>query len=673
MDDSRALALKKRALDLLLRLDQLRDKLHEDGNPQEMFDAIASHLKTTFNCESCAILLVEETTNNTELLATAGIPETIAIALCQQALEFSAAHLIAGAPWANTLGVPIILDSFPLGAFLLGRDNALFDSEEFELIALVESQLDSAVMQARMTWKLVQRNRELEAIYDIDRLRDRTTSEVDLINGFTGLVIPYFKADFCLLLLAHTETTDLMIRGIIDKHDLPASALQDIQQKANQITIPQMIAAPAGVDHLQLLAAPFVVGSERLGAVVIGRTRTYTIGDHRLLHAVMSQMDSAIVSLRTSQQLVQRRRELEAIYKIDRIRDREKDLDSMLQAVLTELVATVVSEMSFIALYNQEQEREFDLRAFTLEGRIASPQYLNEIERISRRALAEGQTIFSNQESNDLRSFLALPLILNDRIIGVIGMINSLNSQGFTQEDRRLLQAITSQIDTAIFERLEQRRMRAILSRSVDSKVVEHLLQKANLNVLTGERVHLSVLFADLRGSTEWAERILPEELVSTLNLFLGQMTDVILEYGGTLDKFVGDMVIGLFGTPVQMDDHAYRATAAAQKMQQVHAELQQKLHLMGKELPSLGIGISSGEAIAGEFGHRIRSEFTAIGRMVNLGSRLCSAAEASEILISEDTFQAVTNFVTATDQGEQVFKGINHPCRVYALVSVLE
>jgi adenylate cyclase len=673
MDDSRALALKKRALDLLLRLDQLRDKLHEDGNPQEMFDAIASHLKTTFNCESCAILLVEETTNNTELLATAGIPETIAIALCQQALEFSAAHLIAGAPWANTLGVPIILDSFPLGAFLLGRDNALFDSEEFELIALVESQLDSAVMQARMTWKLVQRNHELEAIYDIDRLRDRTTSEVDLINGFTGLVIPYFKADFCLLLLAHTETTDLMIRGIIDKHDLPASALQDIQQKANQITIPQTIAAPAGVDHLQLLAAPFVVGSERLGAVVIGRTRTYTIGDHRLLHAVMSQMDSAIVSLRTSQQLVQRRRELEAIYKIDRIRDREKDLDSMLQAVLTELGATVVSEMSFIALYNQEQEREFDLRAFTLEGRIASPQYLNEIERISRRALAEGQTIFSNQESNDLRSFLALPLILNDRIIGVIGMINSLNSQGFTQEDRRLLQAITSQIDTAIFERLEQRRMRAILSRSVDSKVVEHLLQKANFNVLTGERVHLSVLFADLRGSTEWAERIPPEELVSTLNLFLGQMTDVILEYGGTLDKFVGDMVIGLFGTPVQMDDHAYRATAAAQKMQQVHAELQQKLHLMGKELPSLGIGISSGEAIAGEFGHRIRSEFTAIGRMVNLGSRLCSAAEASEILISEDTFQAVTNFVTATDQGEQVFKGINHPCRVYALVSVLE
>jgi adenylate cyclase len=234
-----------------------------------------------------------------------------------------------------------------------------------------------------------------------------------------------------------------------------------------------------------------------------------------------------------------------------------------------------------------------------------------------------------------------------------------------------MLTAITSQVDTAIFERLEQRRMRAILSRSVDPKVVEHLLQKANFNILAGERVTLTVLFADLRGSTEWAERTVPEELVATLNIFLGQMTDVILEHGGTLDKFVGDQVIGLFGTPVHMDDHAYHAAAAAVKMQAVHLELQATLRQQGRELPSMGIGISSGEAIAGEIGHRIRSEFTALGRIVNLGSRLCGAADEGQTLMSEATYQMIEPLITAEDLGQQTFKGISQPCRVYELTSV--
>jgi len=236
-----------------------------------------------------------------------------------------------------------------------------------------------------------------------------------------------------------------------------------------------------------------------------------------------------------------------------------------------------------------------------------------------------------------------------------------------------MLQAITSQVDTAIFERLEQRRMRAILTRSVDPKVVEMLLQKANANILSGERVNLTVLFADLRDSTEWAENISAEEFVSSLNLFLGKMTDVILDHGGTLDKFVGDMVVGLFGTPVQMHDHAHRAAAAALEMQAVHRELQAKLAATGHELPSMGIGISSGDAIAGEIGHRIRSEFTALGRMVNLGARLCGVAEPGQIVISEATSDMLQNIAQVNDIGDVSFKGIAHPTRVYELISVVK
>jgi adenylate cyclase len=183
--------------------------------------------------------------------------------------------------------------------------------------------------------------------------------------------------------------------------------------------------------------------------------------------------------------------------------------------------------------------------------------------------------------------------------------------------------------------------------------------------------VILTVLFADLRGSTEWAERTPAEELVSSLNAFLGQMTEVIFKYGGTLDKFVGDEVIGLFGTPLPMEDHAYRAASAALEMQRVHMELQEKFRQEGHELPPMGVGVSSGEAIAGEFGHPIRSEFTALGRIINLGSRICSEAKGGQVLISHATYNLIQPLASAKEIAPVVLKGITHATPIYELVSV--
>ncbi len=343
----------------------------------------------------------------------------------------------------------------------------------------------------------------------------------------------------------------------------------------------------------------------------------------------------------------------------------------MLQSVLYELTQSISSEMGYIMLYNAGGEQELELRAVTADGKIATAAYQENIQQISRTALNQGKMIYANPEEGEIHSYIAAPLILNEKIIGVIGMVNSHKGETFTEEDRNMMHAITSQVDTAIFERLEQRRMRTILQRSVDPKVVDYLLQQANLNVLYGERVNLSVLFADLRGSTAWAEQIPPEEFVSILNQFLGKMTDIILEFGGTLDKFVGDQVIGLFGTPVQMDDHAYRAASAALKMQAVHHDLQVELQNHGQSVPDMGIGISSGEAIAGEIGHSIRSEFTALGNIVNLGSRLCSAAEAKQILISGPTYEMIAPFAQVDFLGELSFKGIIHPCKTYAVLGI--
>lgn len=669
--DSQNAALTARELRLVLALDRARDALNEDGEPQAMFAAIADWLRQEFQADGCAIVLLAETSEDIECVAAAGLPDAVAVQLCQQAMDFAAPAPLPDDRWPYSLAMQIILDDFPMGGVALVRDSRPFDADEIALLALAESQIDSAVTQARMVWKLMQRNRELEAIYEVDRLRDRTANESELINGFTTVLLHQFKADLCLVLLAHLDSGDMIARGMVNKQELPAAALEAIRRSAGDINIPQVIPTPPSINDLKLLAAPFIVAGARLGAVVVGRGASFSIGDHRTLHAMMSQMDSAVVYSRINYQLSLRKKELETIYRIDRIRDREKDFDAMLQGVLNELCEAVSSEIGFIVLYKVGPKEELELRTSTIDGQVTSPAYQEIMYRVSREAIDRGELVYSNEPEGSVRSVVAVPLILNERIIGVFGALNSTRTRGFDVEDRRILAAITSQVDTAVFERLEQRRMRALLSRSVDPKVLERLLQRADTSLLDGERVVLSVLFADLRGSTEWAERIRPEELVSTLNAFLGRMTDVIFKYGGTLDKFVGDEVIGLFGTPVKMDDHAYRAACAALEMQVIHQELQAQMASQGRELPFMGIGVSSGEAIAGEFGHPVRSEFTALGRIVNLGSRLCSIAGGGQVLISENTHAMIENLVEVDELDSVTLKGIHNPLRVYRLLNI--
>ncbi|MEO0565992.1 MAG: adenylate/guanylate cyclase domain-containing protein, partial [Chloroflexota bacterium] len=274
-----------------------------------------------------------------------------------------------------------------------------------------------------------------------------------------------------------------------------------------------------------------------------------------------------------------------------------------------------------MALHNspntEAEEDQLEIKSSTDEGIIPSVQYYEAIQSISRQALETGDMIVQNMPRGEVRSIIAVPLILREKIIGVFGGVNSRNTRGFGSEDKRMLNAIVSQTDTAVFERMEQRRVRQVLGRSVDPKVLEHLLENAqSTDILAGERMNISVLFADLRGSTEWAERTNPEALATTLNEYLGRMTDVIFEYGGTLDKFVGDEVIGLFGAPLAMPDHAERCAAAALRMQEVMGELIREMEAKGYELPPMGIGMSTGDAICGEFGTSQRTDYTAMGRM---------------------------------------------------------
>lgn len=666
VNNERALEQKERELQLLLALDEVRDAFED---PESLFETVVKLVKKHFEAEACAMLFITSATEDDQYITAAGLTNELAYELCREAMTLSTPSPLTTTHWPHTLGIQIVLDEKPLGGLFIARSSRPFNEIEMALLKLTESQLDSAIVQARMVWRTLDRTRELEAIYEIDRLRDFTVNEADLVSGFTTILLQRFQADLCIIMLNQIESGELLVRGLVDKYNLSPEAISRIRENASHIEHPQVIPTPDDAQDLRLLAAPFIVAHARLGAVVVGRKQAFTSRDKRLLEAMISQMDSAIVHSRVSYQLAQRNKELEIIYRIDHIRDVEHDFDTMLQKVLGEICKVVSGELGFIILYRETEEQQIEIKSFTIEGSTIEPEYYNIIRRFARECLARGYMLHANEPQGVVHSIIAAPLILNAQVIGVFGVANSTNSGGFTAEDRRVLSAITSQVDTAVFERLEQRRMRSLLSRSVDPKVLEHLLRRADPNVLSGERVVLSILFADLRGSTEWAERIKPEELVSTINIYMGRMTEIIFKYGGTLDKFVGDEVIGLFGTPLMMNDHASRAAQTALEMQIAHKTLQDELYAQGRELPDMGIGISSGEAIAGEFGTTIRADFTAMGRIVNLGSRLCGVADAGQVIISQATYDMIKTQAEVRLMPPFTLKGISQPTPVYELL----
>ena len=181
----------------------------------------------------------------------------------------------------------------------------------------------------------------------------------------------------------------------------------------------------------------------------------------------------------------------------------------------------------------------------------------------------------------------------------------------------------------------------------------------------------MTVLFSDIRGFTSITEKGNPEELVSQLNEYFTRMVDVVFHHKGTVDKFVGDMVMALFGAPVDDVDHAEHAVAAAARMVAELRVLNAKWVSEGKTPLDIGIGVNSGDMIAGNIGSSSIMSYTVIGDNVNLGSRLESLNKEyrSRIIISDATRARLTGVYDIRPLGEVVVKGKTRPVEIFEVV----
>jgi len=215
----------------------------------------------------------------------------------------------------------------------------------------------------------------------------------------------------------------------------------------------------------------------------------------------------------------------------------------------------------------------------------------------------------------------------------------------------------------------ERERVKSAFARYVSHQVMDSVLKSTHADVLQGNRRRISVLFCDIRGFSSISERLPPERVVELLNEYFELMVDVVFRNRGTLDKFLGDGMMVIFGAPeddVYQEEHALRA---ALEMQRELRKLSGKWEAEGIKI-RIGVGVNSGPAIVGNIGSSKRMEYTAIGDTVNLASRLESATKelGVGILVSEYTYQAVRGTFTFKSMGEVHVRGRNEPVMTYSV-----
>jgi class 3 adenylate cyclase len=534
---------------------------------------------------------------------------------------------------------------------------------------------------------LALKQRELDLTLQIDHIRDTVPEPSAMLAAIANALTDQFQADLCLLCLLDRETGELELKAVTHRSErlgqlepVITRELAERAVEADDIVIWEASEVLAEDDlarlpgRLQLVAVPIIMGTDkRLGALLLARSQSpFGPNDVELLKTAESQIDSAVIQGYGYYDLQQRNKELETLYRVDRIRDQHFPFDEMLDAVLRELRAVIQAEMGFIMLYRHTEHR-LELRASTHDDIFRVSPYYEVVDRVANEALRRAEMICYNDLGDVLHSMLCIPLILRNEIIGVLGVVNRYGPRGFKAEDGRLLRAIGSQMDTAIFESLERRRLRQVLGRSVDPHVMERLLANPDVEFLKGERFLLTVLYADMRGSTSLSERTDPESMVGFINDYLGRMTEIILSHAGTLDKFVGDEVMALFGAPFPQLDHALRAARVGLKMQTAHQAVMDTWQARGIDPAPIGIGIATGEMTVGEMGCPQRTDYTVIGRAANLGSRICNVAQGGQVLVSQATYDLIKDRAEATPITGLQLKGVCHDVTAYHVTRILD
>jgi len=283
---------------------------------------------------------------------------------------------------------------------------------------------------------------------------------------------------------------------------------------------------------------------------------------------------------------------------------------------------------------------------------------------------------FSGSESlriSGLRSAMCAPLMGNERLFGILYVDNLEKPAAFTQEELNVFALVAAQagaaIDNAVaHEKIAQQSLqRSALERFLAPEVVEMVVANPDIR-LGGVNQQVTVMFADIRDFTAMSEEMEPARVVELLNEYFTRVTDVIFDNGGTLDKYIGDAVMAVFGAPISKGNDAANAVNSAIQIQRLLIELNRDA--AARHWPELrvGIGINTGNAIAGNIGSPRRLDYTVVGDAVNTAQRLMTSAAGGQILIAESTASKLGRSFALEQLPELKVKGRSEAVSVFSV-----
>lgn len=303
------------------------------------------------------------------------------------------------------------------------------------------------------------------------------------------------------------------------------------------------------------------------------------------------------------------------------------------------------------------------------------PLFLNDLRKHFEKN--PDSTVSAMLLKEGIHSNLSYPLIVHDEVIGFI-FFSSLERDTYRNVHIDLFAQVAKELALVIdksrtYEKLNSRTefIKTMFGRYVTEEVADIVYNSNTTTTLAGQRKRVTILFADLRDFTSMAETFPPEVVVDTLNTYLAAMTECIAHYEGHVDNFIGDAILAVFGAPVSKYDDSGRAIACAiameNKMLSVNAELK------SRGLPELGmgIGLNTGDVVAGNIGSDLRTTYSVIGSPVNIASRVSSFATKGQILATDDTYAEHPKILEVAGNLRISVKGIADPVEVFDITAI--
>lgn len=302
----------------------------------------------------------------------------------------------------------------------------------------------------------------------------------------------------------------------------------------------------------------------------------------------------------------------------------------------------------------------------------AVPRIINDLHAYSESHPGSEATRLALKDG--LESNLTCPLISQDGVFGFI-FFASRKAGTYSEEHAGLFSAVAHPLTRTLekcylYEDLTIRNqfIRTVFGRYISDDIAEALLENPSALKMGGRMCTVTILMSDIRGFTKMSEHMKPEHVVTILNTCFNDMVQVIHNHNGTIDNIIGDAIMVLFGAPISRDDDPLRAVRCALDMQAAMAGVNLKNARMGLPSLAMGIGINTGDVVAGNIGSVAHAKYSVIGAPVNLAARLESKAQVGEVLISHATYELVKDVVYILDEREIEVKGFSQPVKSYAV-----